>query len=155
MRIRLAGCGDLDFLEKLLYQVAAVHADIRPDLFKRGAKKYTREALEALLKDEDRPVFVAEDGDRKLGYAFCVLEKHVGDGAMQDFTSLYIDDLCVDECARGRHVGQTLYEYVKGYAREKGCKSITLNVWQGNDAARAFYDKMGLVPLKTTLEARL
>lgn len=60
---------------------------------------------------------------------------------MKDFTTLYIDDLCVDENSRGQHVGRKLYEYVLNYAREQGCYDVTLNVWEGNDNARAFYEK--------------
>ena len=45
------------------------------------------------------------------------------------------DDICVDEHARGKHVGKALYEYVREYARFIGCNNITINVWEGNDAA--------------------
>ena len=33
-----------------------------------------------------------------------------------------------------------------------GCADITLNVWEGNDAARAFYEKLGMRPRETRLE---
>ena len=42
------------------------------------------------------------------------------------------------------HVGQRLFEHVKQEARKLGCYEVTLNVWQGNDSAIAFYQKMGL-----------
>ena len=32
------------------------------------------------------------------------------------------------------------------------CYEITLNVWEGNDAARAFYDRMGMKPKETQME---
>ena len=155
MLIRSAAKGDIGDLNRLLYQVAAVHHDIRPDLFKEGGKKYTDAELEGILACEDTPVFVAEEDGRVLGYAFCVIEEHAHSGAMHEFKSLYIDDLCVDESARGRHTGTALFEHVKGFAREIGCRSITLNVWTGNTNAEIFYAKMGLKPQKTTLETLL
>ena len=66
--------------------------------------------------------------------------------------TLYIDDICVDEKARGKHVGTALYEYVLDYAKSIGCNNITLNVWEGNDPALSFYKNMGMKVQKTTME---
>lgn len=38
--IRFAEETDLDRINELLYQVHKVHSDLRPDLFKKGVKKY-------------------------------------------------------------------------------------------------------------------
>ena len=108
----------------------------------------------ALIRDET-PVFLAEDGGEKLGYAFCLFQRHRNDGALNDFDALYIDDLCVDEAARGKHVGTALFDFVRRFAQENGCRCVTLNVWTGNDSARAFYDKRGMKPQKTMLELQL
>ena len=86
------------------------------------------------------------------GYAFCQLSEVKGDKLLQDTKHLYIDDICVDEKARGRHVGKSLYEYVRNYARTVGCHHITLNVWEGNDPALNFYRNMGMQVQKTTME---
>lgn len=155
MVIRRADENDIPFLNRLLYQVAAVHNRIRPDLFRPGAKKYTDGELKELLSNAEAPIFVAEENGEKLGYAFCVFQRHRNDGALNDFDALYIDDLCVDEGARGRHVGTALFGHIKRFAQESGCREITLNVWRGNDSARAFYDKMGLKEQKTTMELLL
>ena len=71
---------------------------------------------------------------------------------MRDFQTLFIDDLCVDEKYRGQHVGKRLYEYALAYAKELGCYDLTLNVWEGNDNARAFYEKMGMFVKETQME---
>ena len=155
MLIRRANDNDIPFLNKLLYQVAAVHHAIRPDLFRSGAKKYTDAQMKEILLDDETPVFLAEDGGEKLGYAFCLFQRHRNDGALNDFDALYIDDLCVDEAARGKHVGTALFDFVRRFAQENGCRCVTLNVWTGNDSARAFYDKRGMKPQKTMLELQL
>ena len=56
----------------------------------------------------------------------------------------FIDDLCVDQQARGQHIGESLFEYVKEEARKMNCYEVTLNVWSGNTSAEKFYEKMGL-----------
>ena len=83
----------------------------------------------------------------------CLLITEVKDDKLlQDIKTLYIDDICVDEKARGQHVGKALYEYVRDYAQSVGCNNVTLNVWDGNDAALSFYRKMGMRVQKTTME---
>jgi GNAT superfamily N-acetyltransferase len=153
--IRPALKADIPRILALLVQVDMVHHRIRPDLFNGPATKYSETELEAILADETTPVFVFPDEDGQvLGYAFCMLKEQHGP-LLTDLKTLYIDDLCVDEAARGRHVGTALYEYVCEYARKLGCYNGTLNVWEGNDAARQFYEKMGMKPQKTGMETIL
>ncbi len=156
MKVRKAGLKDIERMNKLLYQVAGVHSKGRPDLFREGKKKYSTAQLEKILADPMRPVFAAvDDEDVMWGYAFCVFQQHNGDGLLTDIKTLYIDDLCVDESCRGKHIGSLIYEEVKKFAKENGCYNLTLNVWECNPSAMAFYKAMGLVPYKTGMETIL
>ncbi len=153
--IRRASEGDIPELDRLLYQVNNVHADGRADLFRHDCKKYTDEELSYIIKDEEKPIFVLpdeEDDKKLLGYCFCVIKRYENDNNMVDRKTLYIDDLCVDEEIRGKHVGTRLYEYVCNYAKSEGFYNITLNVWECNPSARGFYEAMGLKPYKTGME---
>lgn len=150
--IRRASSGDIPRIIALLHQVDMVHHVLRPDLFKPYTTKYDEQELQSLLEDDSKPIFVCCDGGEVLGYAFCQLSEVKGDKLLQDTKHLYIDDICVDEKARGRHVGKSLYEYVRNYARTIGCHHITLNVWEGNDPALNFYRNMGMQVQKTTME---
>ena len=156
MEIRRAKEQDMDGINKLLLQVCLVHHNGRPDLFKYGAKKYTDEELRAIIRDDKRPIFTAvgEDGTI-LGYAFCIFQQQIGNNILTDIKSLYIDDLCVDEAIRGRHIGRKLYDHVLAYARENGCYNVTLNVWSCNEAAMKFYRSCGLKPQKVGKEILL
>lgn len=155
MEIRKACAGDIPGMIELLLQVGEVHHKIRPDLFRSGAQKYDETALEALLQDPNRPIFAAVEDGKLLGYCFCILEITKDNPVLMDQKSLYIDDLCVDENTRGKHVGTALYDYTCAYAREIGCDTITLNVWCGNDSAMAFYESRGLRPRNIHMEAKL
>ena len=154
LRIDRADGRDIPRIGELLLQVNDVHAAIRPDLFCRGGRKYTDEALAALLQDKTRPVFAARIDGILVGYAFCILQTHAGANE-PPHTTLYIDDLCVDAQARGKGIGRRLYEHVLGYARESGCHNVTLNVWAGNDAAKRFYESLGLHIQKYGMEVVL
>lgn len=154
MNIRFAEERDIPAMIGLLRQVGQVHHQIRPDIFRCGAQKYDEAALAALLQDPLRPIFIAEE-ENVLGYCFCVLKETANHPVLEDERTLYIDDLCVDENCRGRHVGKLLYEHACRFARQQGCQSVTLNVWCGNDSAMGFYEKMGLRPRNIYMETRL
>ena len=155
MTIRYAQEQDIPVMIDLLQQVGEVHHQIRPDLFRSGAQKYSENDLAELLQDEKRPIFVGVEEGKMLGYCFCILEEVKDNPVLCDVKSLYIDDLCVDENIRGKHVGSRLYDHVCAYAKSIGCKSVTLNVWCGNDSAMAFYESRGMKPRKIYMEASL
>lgn len=152
VNIRRAELRDIPALDRLLYEVHRVHSDVRPDLFRAGAKKYTDAQLAVILQDEKTPVFVAEAAGTVVGYAFCIHKQFVNDNSMTDVKTLYIDDLCVDEAARGQHVGTQLYDYVLAFARRHGYYNVTLNVWADNENAVKFYEKVGLKIQKIGME---
>ncbi len=153
MEIKRADTRHLSGLNSLLLQVLTVHHNGRPDLFKGNTRKYTDEQLIEMLKDDDKPIFVAVDENEKvLGYAFCKFIQHLNDNILTDIKTLYIDDLCVDENCRGQHVGKQVYDYVIDFAKKSGCYNVTLNVWTLNEGAKKFYEKCGLVPQKIGME---
>ena len=156
MKVRRAEEKDIPRMGDLLLQVCKVHNIGRPDLFRDGGRKYNDEELRQLLKDPERPILVAvNEKDWVAGYAFCIYQRHKNEGAHHDLTTLYLDDLCVDESCRGQHVGSILYHAVLDLARNNGCYNVTLNVWTCNESAMRFYEKMGLKPQKIGMEAIL
>ena len=149
--IRRANTNDINQIINLLHQVNMVHHIIRPDLFKPHTTKYNEQELSKMFDNDNKPIFVFDDGG-VLGYAFCQISEVQNDILLQDTKTMYIDDICVDENARGKHVGKALFEFVRDYAQTIGCHNITLNVWTGNDAAQSFYKNMGMQVQKTTME---
>ncbi|MBQ3461262.1 MAG: GNAT family N-acetyltransferase [Solobacterium sp.] len=151
--IRRAAEKDLEQILNLLHQVLEVHAKLRPDLFIPGTTKYSPEELKELMRDDQKPIFVwTDEDDVTRGYAFCVIQEPVISENMVPHRGLYIDDLCVDETCRGRHIGADLFDFVKEEAKRRGCYHLTLNVWDGNSSALAFYQKRGLKTQKTVME---
>lgn len=154
--IRRAVEKDTEKTMKLLSEVLELHAKLRPDIFIPGTTKYTREELQEIFRNDSTPVFVAADeNDEVMGYAFCVIKRQPFSTNMKDFSTLYIDDLCVDENCRGQHIGSLLFDHVKQFAKEQGCHDLTLNVWEGNDVARAFYERKGMFVKETQMEILL
>ena len=155
MTIRRAAPADLGAINRLLLQVLTVHHNGRPDLFKAGTKKYTDEELLAIIADDTRPIFVAEEKGEVSGYAFCIFQQYIDNNILTDVKTLYIDDLCVEETCRGQGIAKALYCHATAYAREAGCAFVTLNVWCGNEIAMGFYEKMGLTPRHIMMEMKM
>jgi ribosomal protein S18 acetylase RimI-like enzyme len=150
--IRRAEKKDIPKIGDLLSQVDLVHHIGRPDIFEIG-RKYSDSELKELLKDESRPILVSVDEDDRVeGYCFCIYQQHINNSVLTDIKTLYIDDLCVDEKLRGRHIGKKLYEAAVMLAKDSGCYNLTLNVWSCNPSAMGFYEAQGLKEQKKVME---
>jgi ribosomal protein S18 acetylase RimI-like enzyme len=151
MEIRQAQSQDIDRLLDLLSQVLEVHAKLRPDLFVSGTTKYSRDNLEEMLKDENKPIYVATIDNYVVGYAMCQIR--IPTSNMYPNKIFHLDDICVDEKYRKNGIGKALYQKVVELAKENNCYEITLNVWPGNEAALKFYEKMGLKTRSIIMES--
>ena len=151
--VRLAENKDIERILKLLIQVNNVHAALRPDLFIKDKTKYNKEALEEIIRNPMTPIFVSVDKDDVVkGYGFAQINNIGGEDNLQSYSNIYIDDICVDEAFRHQGVATEIYKFIEGYAEGMGCHNITLNVWEGNDSARRFYESMGMGIQKTVME---
>lgn len=155
MEIRFAQPKDTAGILELLRQVGMVHHLGRPDIFRDHAQKYGASQVLAMMNRPETPIFVAVENEQVLGYGFCMMKTYDHDPVIADHTSLYIDDLCVDENHRGEHIGRTIYEEILRYARMRGCYNVTLNVWSCNPGAMKFYESLGLKPQKVGMETVL
>ena len=150
--IRFAEIKDIPKILDLLSQVDLVHHKGRPDIFKIGTK-YNAEELAEIIPDKERPILVSTDeNDTVCGYCFCILKQQKNDSVLTDIKTLYIDDLCVDETLRGKHIGSELFEAAVNLAKEKGCYNVTLNVWSCNPSSLKFYESLGMTPQKICME---
>ena len=153
MTIRKAESKDIQGIMQLLYQVAEVHHKGRPDLFKGGSSKYLPADLEAIISNEQTPVLVAaDDSGNVLGHAFCVFKRAGETRVLEDRLTLYIDDICIDEKHRGKHIGTRLCDAVLQLAKNAGCYNVTLNVWCLNEGAMEFYKALGFKNQKINME---
>lgn len=153
--IRSAKKEDIMEIINLLHQVHDIHAEKRPDIFKKGTTKYNKKDIKKLMKCENSPIFVYVLNEKVVGYIFCFIKKIRNDQNLCDNSYLFVDDLCVLKEYRGRKIGTELYNYAKDFAREKNIKNIRLNVWNLNKKAIDFYQKNGMKILEYVMEDKL
>jgi GNAT superfamily N-acetyltransferase len=101
-------------------------------------------ALRDALADERSLVLVAEDGDRLVGSLVAGLLPMPLYGARLAF----LQELYVDEAARGGGVGRSLMAAFDTWARERGAAVEALGT--SRPPAMAFYERLGFVTRPTT-----
>lgn len=152
--IRKAKQEDAQRILELLRQIALFHRKGRPDIFSDKGPKYDLEAVKEKIADEENYVIlVAENSDGYvMGYAISQFTDFTGNQLMNDFKSLYLDDLFVDEKYRSLSIGSMLLEATKQEAKTRGCYNLDLNVWSFNEGAIRFYERHGFKEQKRRLE---
>jgi len=142
--VRKAQIKDIEDIIRLLKQIAQLHHEKRPEIFKDSASKYTQELMHFKIKKNDEYIAVAVDEkDKVAGYIFCMFETKKDHLVLQDRKILYIDDFCVDEDKRGSGIGSLLLDHVQTYAKKDNYDAIELNVWEFNENALNFYINHG------------
>ena len=151
--VRPAKKKDHPAVERLLRQIAQLHADLRPDIFRPASCKYSKKRYYGLLRHPDTPILVAlDERGEVLGYAMLQVKTIGINPVFRPRRFLYVDDLCVDEKARGQGIGKALMEGVRNLAKSRKIESIQLNVWECNEDALAFYEHLGFLTQRRGLE---
>lgn len=151
MVIRRAKKEDVADIMRLLGQILTVHVKIRPDIFVPGTAKFSQEDVFDMIQDDKTPIYVADVNGQVAGYAFTKIKSYSEDFHQKN-KEMKIDDLCVDESMRGKKIGEEIFAFLKEEARRLGCYEISLNVWEGNELAKKFYDKQGMKIKSYTME---
>lgn len=154
MGIRLATVADIPALNQLLQEILLVHHEVRPDIFRASGQKFSSSDLTKVMENPETPIYVYEEDGEVLAHLFCEISESKSP-VLQPFKNLFIEDLCVAEKARGQNIGQKLYDFAVDLAKKEGCHNLTLDVWDDNKGAKAFYERQGLQAQKTRMELRL
>lgn len=152
--IRQATVVDIPALNQLLQEILQVHHGVRPDIFRPVGKKFSSSELADLMSHPETPIFVYETDGKILGHMFCQIAKSTSP-VLEPIKTLFIEDLCVAQEARGQKIGKQLYDFAVDLAKKEGCHNLTLDVWDANHGAKSFYERQGLEAQKTRMELRL
>lgn len=127
--------GLAEFEQEPLSSVKVTEADIVRDGFGPTPR------FEALVAERD--------GD-PVGFALFFMNYSTWEGT----SGLYIEDLFVDESARGTGAGRALMAAASAIAKDRGCARLELSVLDWNPA-RAFYERLGMSHQEKWLPYRL
>ncbi len=97
----------------------------------------TLQEVERIVNDPSMALVVAEEDGRIFGMGMVYVWSKVGKG------KAFIEDVVVNELARGKGLGSQIMERLVAFAREKEAKSIVLNSNPDRKAAHGLYKKLG------------
>jgi ribosomal protein S18 acetylase RimI-like enzyme len=105
-------------------------------------------AKEAQLSDDDWQRRAARlDGDRAVGYLAVDDQEPCGIAAgfldSNDAGKAHLVSMWVAPTHRNRGVGRRLVDEAAGWARSRGARTLCLMVTSSNQAATAFYERLG------------
>jgi len=139
LRVRSARASDRPFV----LDTAARLADFGPPAWRtpqelvEGEARTLRDFFES--PDDGSRLLIAEHGERRVGFA--LVEE------LRDYFSLerhgHVGILAVTAGAEGHGVGGALLRAAEAWARDRGFRTLTLNVFSGNRHARDVYEHMG------------
>ena len=102
-----------------------------------------------LLDDDEVFIGVAERGTTMLGLVISRLAPPPP-GSHLDVPAVEIWRLYVDPQVQGSGLGRRLLEWSESEGAERGAEATWLAVWEHNEPALAFYDRLGFTRLGTT-----
>jgi ribosomal protein S18 acetylase RimI-like enzyme len=142
--VRPARATDYDELCRLMEQVDALHREHLPHLFQKPAGPVRdRDYITDLSQDEHVGLFVAEGCVGLLGFVHVLIRHTPPIPLFVDRRFAIIDNLGVDANCQRIGVGRALMEQAQDWAIRKGAESVELNVYEFNDPAITFYEKLG------------
>jgi ribosomal protein S18 acetylase RimI-like enzyme len=158
LTISLAGPDRLDDLEPVYRALYDHHVAVSawrpaPERGPDVAWQRRRGRWEATLLSSNGVGLVAERDGRVVGALIGEVEKPAdgSDTYAVPTSTAHVHDLAVLPEAQGGGVGRALMERFEAILRERDIESYGLEVMAGNEAARGFYDGLGLELAQLTL----
>ena len=98
----------------------------------------TNDQLQSKIANNDTHLFVAEANGTMLGMlSLCTYATPTG-------RKWWVEDVVVDQQARGQHIGRSLVEHAIHYARTHGGGTIMLTSHPQRVAANQLYQSLGM-----------
>ena len=142
--IREAVMADYEGLSEIFEEVDACHREALPHIFQKPDRiARTREYISDIITSKDAALFVAEYRGQIIGLAHVNVRESPDIPFMVPRRYAVIGDLIVRERFHRSGVGRSLVETAHQWALNKGLTEIELTVWEFNEGAIAFYDKLG------------
>jgi ribosomal protein S18 acetylase RimI-like enzyme len=142
--IREARPDDLEGVYALLSLADHMHRQAHPEIFQEAERPAeVKDYLLASIRAEDAVVFIAKDGSEIIGAILAWVRQPREIPVLIPRGWVSVENLVVAGPYRHLGVGQALMERVHLWAEERGLKQIQLTVWEFNQDAIEFYEKLG------------
>lgn len=152
MIVRQAAETDLPRINELRRQVNDLHVAGRPDVFRPGFGQELQDHVNVLFAGEGHEILVAENEDGIVGFACLKYIDRPESPYRNAIRFVAVEEIGVDETCQRQGAGRLLVDAVRSRAREQGYSRIELDMWEFNENARAFYERIGFQTYRRYME---
>jgi diamine N-acetyltransferase len=145
--IRPAVAADYPAVEFLAREILAYHVAAIPETFRATKPALSEDYFEELLESAASTLLVAEDAGRLVGFAICEARRERPSPMIIPRFVASIEQIVVTQEMQGRGIGQALFDACARWAQGYGADQLTLQVWEFNQDAVAFYERRGMTTL--------
>lgn len=145
-RTRHATTADLGELIRLNSVVQRWHAETYPAVFKRGPQPGEARAFftdQIAVPDKVLIVSEAAEGTPPTGYLLATLKASEGTPVSHPDKRLHVEHIVVAPEARRAGHARALMQRAETIATEVGCTGLSLDSWEANTDAHAFFVSCG------------
>jgi ribosomal protein S18 acetylase RimI-like enzyme len=149
--IRLTTIADFDQVGKIFTEENQFHVELVPEIIQIANPIMTHDWFEKVLNNPDETLFAATIKESIVGVALVELRTNIDDPIFRPRKYLHVSEIAVAESHRGQGIGRLLMDRIHQWSREQDISEIELQVWERNDPAIGFYEKLGYQPWRRTM----
>lgn len=150
--IRFGGKCDYLAIADIADEVQSIHADFRPDIYRRPEVTLEEERFVKLI--EEGCLIVAEAAGIICGYT--AFFTRISDNPLTlKRKVLYIDAMGIKQESRHKGIGSSMFSFLREYAERNDFDAVELTVLAQNSAAVGAYEKWGFGFKSYNMDMRL
>jgi ribosomal protein S18 acetylase RimI-like enzyme len=149
--VRRAIAADYPAVERLAKEILAIHAIALPDIFRSVDPALPESRFRDLISGASSAVIVAECEDTIVGHVECRILPTSANTAHAAQVRAVIETIVVAAQMQGKGIGRLLFTACAAWAKDHGADTLLLEVWEFNEGAIAFYERLGM----TTIHRRM
>ena len=133
------------------YETQAIHAEAYPAIFRQGVSGIPLEYFARMSEGKDTTVLVAEVEHSVVGYVFLYVHDAPTYAYLMPRRVVEISDIAVLKVYNNKGIGHQLFSASIEWAKVREATDIELQVWEFNNNAIAFYERLGMTPINRTM----
>ena len=142
--VRKATAEDYNSLGELFDEIDGLHRDNLPQLFQKpGGTAREQDYYLGLVTDENVALFVSEAGGKLVGFVHAILREPPAFPVFVPRRYAIVDGIVVKSGFQNQGIGKILMDKMQDWAIARGATSIELNVYEFNETAISFYERLG------------
>ncbi|HEY33634.1 MAG TPA: GNAT family N-acetyltransferase [Dehalococcoidia bacterium] len=142
--IRNAEEKDYEGITQIFDEIDLLHIKALPHIFtKADEPPRNKEHISNILRGGNSAIFLAESDNQIVGLIEIEIRQTPSFPLMVKRRYVYVSSIAVTAAFRGYGIGKALMTKVEQWARDKNVSQIEFNVWDFNQDALMFFQRLG------------